>query len=462
MSVNNYESASSAQAQSIAEFVQDLQKGRPGSGSSTGIDADALTRFIDDMNKGRQGGNPSLQTESIVEFVQDLQKGRPGSGSSTGIDVDALTGFIDDMNKGRQGGAATKLIKSSRLGANIPGMGAVLGVGGAILTSNAHADQRDYADMLHAQGVISEDALKDYYDLNSRTENSFSADIGISTVDPTGISIVVTGIVEINALLNFKDWADKYAPHLNEDQFQALSMSAISDNSARTDMLLEAVSMLPNSTENVPEFLHAAIEANNAFEVARMARIDSIDEFTDSIDSNEYAGLTEAEDRAYENLIAAMEATIANPQYAESFLNSVPIDDRLDYVRSLAASESDSLAFTQNHPEVAAYVASDGLWESFVGSDEEAVLINNTALINAYILERSGSFKSIVVGHENTSDDAQNVNYGDFTLEGATYAGDVSLIQEAAGASIAIDPSLLSSESITEEVPTIGSLSPKV
>ena len=102
------------------------------------------------------------------------------------------------------------------------------------------------------------------------------------------------------------------------------------------------------------------------------------------------------------------------------------------------------------------------MWESFVGSDEEAVLINNTALINAYILERSGSFKSIVVGHENTSDDAQNVNYGDFTLEGATYAGDVSLIQEAAGASIAIDPSLLSSESITEEVPTIGSLSPKV
>ena len=334
---------------------------------------------------------------------------------------------------------ASRLARLARFGANAPVVGPAVGVGAAALTGFAHSGQRDYAEKLRNQNVLSDEAYEAYLELNSETETMLHADIGLSTVDPTGLSVVVTAGVEMRARGAFKDWADEHAPHLSEEQFQSLVMSMLPDNSARNEMIMEAVNYLPDSKEGQPEFMHDIIDAKNAYMETRaeLAR-------TPIGPGPRHGQLSDEVARMRQGLAQDMENMMSHPESIDAILDAVPVKDRMEYVRRLAASEDNLEQFSENHSQIAEYVQAheDSLTGWFLKEDD--ILQENPDILNAYIKERSGISTETV----DIADSQPSPDLGDFSGPDATYAGDPHLAAETAEAGISVNPALLPSEQI--------------
>ncbi|MGH1455611.1 MAG: hypothetical protein ACRBDI_02420 [Alphaproteobacteria bacterium] len=286
----------------------------------------------------------------------------------------------------------SRMAKLARMGGNVPLVGIGVSLGAAVLTHIAHDAQKDMAQEFHAQGILSDTALEKYQEMSADIEKVMAGDAAIGAVDPTGASIVVTAGVEAWAKSKFEEWADEYAPHLSEDQYQALSMSLFSGTSARAEMLLESANELPKRTEGVPEEFHAVIEANNEYRMAVYDRqSQSHGDYDQPVDDPEAVFKAEAD--AKQNLIVEMDKLMSDPEQVQAFLEILPVEERLDYARKLAKSEDDPANFTKNHPEIAAYVEayedSNVVGRTVFGLDEQDTLEQNTALINDYIMGRS-------------------------------------------------------------------------
>lgn len=336
---------------------------------------------------------------------------------------------------------ASKLAQAARLGANAPVIGPAVGVGAAALTGLAHSGQRDHAEELRNEGVLSEEAYEAYVELNSDTENMLHTDTGLSTVDPTGLSVVVTAGVEIQARGAFKDWADEYAPHLSEDQFQSLSMSMFPDSSARNEMIMESVDHLPTSIEGQPEYLHEIINDRNSYMEAKteLSR-------TPVGPGPRHSQLSDAVEQMEQDLVHNMESLMSHPEGVDAVLDAVPVEDRMEYVRSLAASEGDFEQFSENHPEIAQYTQA---YESSLTGwflEEDDVLRENPDLLNDYIKERSGiSTEPAEIPDSQPSSEFEDL---DFSGPDATFTGDTDLAAEAAEAGISVNPELIAPEQV--------------
>ena len=327
---------------------------------------------------------------------------------------------------------ASKLARVARLGANAPLIGVGVGVGAMVLTNMAFGSQREFAEQLLEQGLLSDEAYEAYIQVNSETENTMYADMGVSTADPTGLSIVMTAGVELQARGAFKDWADTYAPHLSEDQFQTLAMSMFPDNSARHDMVIQAMDNLPTSKEGQPEAIHAIIDAHTEYLAVReelmRTPIGPGPRFTELYDQME--GMEQG-------LISEMESLMAQPDGIDAVLNAVPVDDRLEYVRRLTESETDALGFAAAHPEVAAYNrAYDESWTGMWMAEDD-VLYERPELLNTYIKSRSGIAQKEPAMVAETEPPLPR-ELGDFSGADASYAGDNTLIAEAFAAGMDI------------------------
>ncbi len=289
----------------------------------------------------------------------------------------------------------SRAAKAARMGANIPAVGVAAGIAGAVMTGAANAGQRDYADQLAEQGVISHEALAAYKDLSGTLEAMMQADNAVSTVDPTGISIISTIGLEMKAREDFEEWVDKYAPNLTADAIDALSPSLLSTESAQMSMLGEAVDNIPTTIEGVPQGLHALIEASNDYKGAQQDLEDSVrGKPRMSAEENQiFLELAVKRDTASDNLMKTMEECLSDQDNIRDFMELLPVEDRLEFLRRLADSDPNPEVLAALHPEVSAYVAAyenSGLGYYFVGLEEEEFLKENMDLVTDYIMQRSG------------------------------------------------------------------------
>ena len=311
---------------------------------------------------------------------------------------------VDDITDGIK--AASKMAKAARFGGVVPVIGIAAGLAGAGLTTSAHAAQRDYAQQLYEQGVLGEGekalkALNAYNELSVKFNLLYGADAtGGSAVSLLTLGAAEAGTwiasvgIELEARKEFQQWADKYAPNLSDEQHQALAMSLFAANSSRTDMLLEAADNLPDNAEAENGTFNAAIEARNAYKRAYVEMTNENGRLAGqrkTPEQNEYlAKLDEASEKARAAMIAEMETLMNDPENIDRFLDTVSPEDRLDYVRRLAASDPDQDALSQNHPEIAAYLKEyDGSWTG-MWLDKDNILLADSGLLNAYIKERNG------------------------------------------------------------------------
>jgi hypothetical protein len=301
------------------------------------------------------------------------------------------------------------LTKATRFSANIPIAGVAAGAVGSGLLIYAHSEQLGYAERLFEDGVIDEKAFNAYEEANDKIQAIMHADNSISTVDPTGASILLTVGAELQAKSMFEDWARENAPQLTQDQYETLSMSLFTENSEKTEMLLNASDLLKEHAQDDPQFA----SANNAREIydvaARKVMYRSSDNANGRGRTNEndpvHKKLVEDMEAAETQLISELEVLFVSPDSVDTMLNMMPISDRLEYVRSLAQSEPDG-ALALINPEIDSYVKAydDKFFASIRSFDEEEALEKNPDLVNEYIKSRSGyQIEDIAINISNES-----------------------------------------------------------
>ncbi len=303
-------------------------------------------------------------------------------------------------------GDLSKAAKAARLGGHLPAVGIVSAVAGAGMTSAASAAQRDYADDLHAQGIISDEALMAYRQLSTEMEIAMQADNVINTADPTGLSIIGTIGLEMKARAAFEEWVDTYAPNLPADAVDTLSMSMLGTQSAQSELLMGAVDTIPESLEGVPQGLHAMIEASNAFKTAQQALENSALGIAMPTEeqNREFYQLAGLRDQAFDSFMTEMEGAMRDPENIAAFMDMMPVDDRMDFMRRLAESESNPDVMAAKHPQVAGYLAAyedANIFQTrLFGFAEDTALRENPGAINDYIMDRLGLTADEGVGFE--------------------------------------------------------------
>lgn len=357
------------------------------------------------------------EAERLKEPLESRLEGRvedysPGGKNSKAqkilVSGDQIVDAAEDIATGVRG--VSRMAKAGRLAANITGVGAAFGVTSFILTKSAHTDQRDFAEDLKNQGHLTEEAYQAYVELNDNIENLLYGDLAISTADPTGLSITLTVAAEAKARSDFKTWADSYAPNLSDEHFQTLSMSIFPDNSARANMLWEARDNLPSNNAGQPEYLHKAISLNSLYksacemhfspkdssiyggnlsQVLADAKNMGID--VENIKNYPAETIQNLRDAIKHEILKELDTHLSNPENIDFMLDQIPVDERLDYVRRLVASENNHDQLVEKHPEIAAYaVAYEKSWfglSFFI--DEDDILKEKPELLNAYIKERT-------------------------------------------------------------------------
>ncbi len=354
----------------------------------------------------------SQQTELLrkAQTLEDLVPKLPAKEPEPPVNITDGPGRIAIKEATDEGGGflhrLIKAAKAARFAGIVPVIGIGAGLAGAGFTTSAHAAQRDYAQQLYEQGAFGEvekalEALKAYNELSIKFNKLYGvdaaggivADIWTLGAAEAGTWFASIGI-ELQARKEFQQWADTYAPNLSDEQYQTLAMSLFSGNSARTEMILEAADNLPDNTKAADGIFNAAIEARNAYKRAYVEMTNENGRLAGKIktpeEEHKIAQLEEATEQTRAAMIAEMEALMTNPANIDRFLDTVSPEDRLDYVRRLAASDAGQDALSQNHPKIAAYLkAYDGSWTG-MWLDEDNVLLANPELLNAYIKERNG------------------------------------------------------------------------
>ena len=321
-------------------------------------------------------------------------------GLSAAQDMSRLGSLVEEVSLAR------KVAGLARGATNVPVAGTALGSGAIALTRVAHQQQWELATQMRDEGIISDAALSSYGSMLLTAEGVQGIDTTIGLLDASGATILLTGVVEGAVGNGYKNWADEHAPNLTEDQYQALSLSMFPSSSARSELIWESRAQLPDSIAGQPEVLSRAIELNNLYEdVCRLSR---------TRDGALYGGdLRALTNRALElgvelgepgsgypeeilrdsirqELISEMDDILSNPDNVNTMLDTIGIDEKLEYVRRLAASDPDPDELRWRHPEIAAYV--EAYDDSVFGNtfiDEDAVLRENPELLDEYIKQRT-------------------------------------------------------------------------
>lgn len=348
---------------------------------------------IDPMDVVADGNKPAAGT---VDEVTDGTK-RLAQGANAADDLsDAVKTVGQAADALKAGKTLSKTAKLSIIG------GVALTGGVAALLHVAHKGQRDLAGELKDSGHITPEAHEAYMELNTDTEIMMQAE---NAAAQGWLFLLSTPAVESKANSDFKEWADKHAPNLSEEHFQALSMSLFPGQSARADMLWEARDQLPSTTEGQPELIHRSVDLNSLYEEANnlgyshRAGVVIGGNLSETIAKAQAMGIEvdgrgdpakaiqNLEEAIKQELVQELDQQFREPENIGYMLNQVPVEDRLEYARRLAGSESDPEEFAQDHPEIASYVKEHD--ESMTGwgwtLDNDDPLKDNPNLLNDYI-----------------------------------------------------------------------------
>lgn len=170
--------------------------------------------------------------------------------------------------------AEATALKGGRVSANLPIGGTALGVavGGYIaynLPKWAEMD-RVFADSLVASDDLTPLAAAKFKEVSGEIQNILMTDLGISTADWTGFaSLPITAGAEYAAYTKFQTWLDKYAPDLDPALAKELSMSLLTPDTIRSEIISDFIKEMPVIvTNNTPAILRPAIAANAALTTA--------------------------------------------------------------------------------------------------------------------------------------------------------------------------------------------------
>lgn len=294
------------------------------------------------------------------------------------------------------------LAKTGRLGANIPIVGQGVGVSMASLTSYASSLQRAFALSLFTAGLLGDTpeenqaAYDAYLDMNGKNEALLLADVGASTLDPTGASIVFTAGAEYMAHGNFQDWMDRYAANLSPEIAEGLSMSLFMPDTIHADVAHNLWSDLPTSPLVEHPELNAVIEAKIAFVEsvnaernvnAHMIAIPDVREAEIAKLEGYWENVNNARTTFREEIANVMQdSTAFNAALSVSSPRQL-----LNTIDRFTLSETrDLTTLATQHPQIAAYISAttDDKWFNHRGPAD--ALKDNPELMNAYITDRFG------------------------------------------------------------------------
>jgi len=223
--------------------------------------------------------------------------------------------------------------------------------------------------------------------------------------------------------------------------------------------ILAATDELPRSPEGQPDILHYAIALKAGMEMAENDLMVFQSPYISMTIPDDIRGQIEAREQAIasmkSSLVEEMGSIMRSPEGSEAFLNVMSVDDRLDFVRSIAMVDD---TLDANNPLVADLTRDymnlplDEQIEigNAMFAATEALSADNGAMLNAYIISRIMSHQD-GASHEMAGVDL--TDDGNFTGPDAAAAGDVKLLGAAAGDGLMIRDSLVVGPEIVHTTP---------
>lgn len=301
------------------------------------------------------------------------------------------------MDAARSAGMLADAARAAKWGAKVAGVGIAIGVGSTAMAAVAQNAQIDLAQQLTEMDppMISEEALEAYKQMMDEIFDNTMIDNTLGTIDQVGVTAIVTIAFEARAQAKYQEWLDTYAPDLPPEYVDAMSPTSFDTQNAQMDMLDEAIEALPETKEGVPEGMHALIDASNAYRAEQKELVDMTLGKPHMTPEENQAFMEQAvvRDQAREQLLQEMHKCMTDPENIRDFMELLPPEDRLEFVRRLMDSEENKELMAALHPEVAAYIEAydnSGLGYYFVGLDEEEFLKEHMEHVTEYIMERAG------------------------------------------------------------------------
>ena len=279
---------------------------------------------------------------------------------------DGLKDFINKVNvpledRGARGAVeamaaslepAQKAARMARFAAGVAVVGSVATTAAAASSVHEGMTLTDLPDMQLEAKDITSDQHQALVDFHANTTAAQLADAAAGAADQFVIpSVLVTISVELATRDELTTIANEH--NIPEYIYQMHSRSMFGGHTASHDAVLDAADELPRTTEGQPEILHRAIELNQTLHAMKLDL---------NSQNSTYAGLTVPPEQQarmdalgrgvsdYTNaLVAEMDSLMRDPQSVEAFLNLMSVDDRMDFVKALAAGDP-NLA---SHPVVA-------------------------------------------------------------------------------------------------------------
>ena len=215
----------------------------------------------------------------------------------------------------------------------------------------------------------------------------------IKTFDFILPSLLVTVAVERAAREALTTLANETG--LPESVYQMHARSMFGGHTASHTAILEATSELPREMEGQPEALHGAIQLNNDLRMAQMELTNFRSPYTTVHIPDDIQEKIEAREALVESLedqlVGEMEALMMDPSSYEVFMDMLPLDEKMDFVRALVAGDEN---LAQENPLVARatqnYMEGGLDHEKMMDAAEakQALMADNGAGLNAYIASR--------------------------------------------------------------------------
>lgn len=370
---------------------------------AVGITDDAMrqrlmygTGGLDDFAQRIKGLSDPLEHKGVFD-VLDAMGDQVRQARIAAEAAEAAQDTARAMDTARSAGMLADAARAAKWGAKVAGVGIAIGVGSTAMAAVAQNAQIDLAQQLTDMDppLLSEEALEAYKEMMDDVFGNTVVDNTLGTIDQIGVTAIVTIAFEARAQAKYQDWLDKYAPDLPPDYVDAMSPTSFDTQNAQMDMLDEAIEALPDTKEGVPEGMHALIDASNAYRDAQQELVDMTrgKPVMSSEENQAFMEQAVVRDEARDQLLQEMHKCMTDPENIREFLELLPVDDRLEFVRRLMESEENKELMTALHPEVAAYIEAydnSGLGYYFVGLDEEEFLKEHMEHVSEYIMERAG------------------------------------------------------------------------
>ncbi len=187
--------------------------------------------------------------------------------------IRAVNAATDAMKAGKAGG---KMAKLTWVG------GAALTGGVAALIHWAHSSQRDLAGDLNKNGELSDEAYKEYLELNTKVETEMQTE---NLAGQGWLFLATTPAVEASARSQFDEFSAKHG--LSPELHKALGMSLFDGTSLGGKFAQEAIDIVPDKMSDMdPEFhqlWRATENMRDAQQAYNMAHIPLFESYKDGV-----------------------------------------------------------------------------------------------------------------------------------------------------------------------------------